>query len=351
MIGLAGNIGVYSSAPLWGKVVDAYGPRIPLASAFVLLFSGYFGIRSIYLRQPVVGQASDATVRALIACNFLTGVGGNAGLNGAGNPVVKSFPDHRRATVTGLVMAGFGLSAFIYSSMARVFFPGDTSSFLLTLAIGTASPMIAGYFMIRIVPLPLAPSGTEEGALIRRVDTQDSSDSTPLLSEEVEPPQPSTDRRPSDSSHEMTGWNLTKNINFWTLFALFSILSGTGIMYINNVGTMSQILYAKSANPYRDVEAAKWQSAQVSTISVVSFLGRVCMGLSPIFFFAAARKTLKYLAFRCIFRLPEEPLGLAKIILSRYCDFFDARVADQRYDCRHGRASMDSKRIAGVRLR
>ncbi|KAL0958698.1 hypothetical protein HGRIS_014030 [Hohenbuehelia grisea] len=176
-------------------------------------------------------------------------------------------------------MAGFGLSAFIYSSMARVFFPGDTSSFLLTLAIGTASPMIAGYFMIRIVPLPLAPSGTEEGALIRRVDTQDSSDSTPLLSEEVEPPQPSTDRRPSDSSHEMTGWNLTKNINFWTLFALFSILSGTGIMYINNVGTMSQILYAKSANPYRDVEAAKWQSAQVSTISVVSFLGRVCMGV------------------------------------------------------------------------
>lgn len=54
----------------------------------------------------------------------------------------------------GLVISGFGLSAFLFSTIAHVIFPGNTSEFLLVLAIGTSLPMILGFFVIRPIPLP-----------------------------------------------------------------------------------------------------------------------------------------------------------------------------------------------------
>lgn len=38
--------------------------------------------------------------------------------------------------------------------MAHVIFPGDTSSLLLLLSLGTSLPMIVGFFLIRPIPLP-----------------------------------------------------------------------------------------------------------------------------------------------------------------------------------------------------
>ena len=60
----------------------------------------------------------------------------------------------QRATTTGLVLSGFGLSAFYFSALAHLLFPGDTSSFLLLLAVGTSFPMILGFFLVRPIPLP-----------------------------------------------------------------------------------------------------------------------------------------------------------------------------------------------------
>ena len=56
--------------------------------------------------------------------------------------------------MTGLVISGFGLSAFFFSSMAHIFFPGDVAGLLLLLALGTSLPMIGGYFVVRPIPLP-----------------------------------------------------------------------------------------------------------------------------------------------------------------------------------------------------
>ena len=49
----------------------------------------------------------------------------------------------QRATVVGLVISGFGLSAFLFSTIAHVIFPGDTSEFLLVLAVGTEAGKIS----------------------------------------------------------------------------------------------------------------------------------------------------------------------------------------------------------------
>lgn len=50
-------------------------------------------------------------------------------------------------------MAGFGLSAFFFSSISHILFPGNTSDFLLVLSLGTAIPMILGFFFVRPIPL------------------------------------------------------------------------------------------------------------------------------------------------------------------------------------------------------
>lgn len=64
---------------------------------------------------------------------------------------------------------------------------------------------------------------------------------------------------------------LKKNIKFQTNIKLF-------LTDMNNVGSMSQFLYAHDNSNYDDVEAARWQAAQVSTISVMNCLGRIFLG-------------------------------------------------------------------------
>ena len=49
---------------------------------------------------------------------------------------------------------------------------------------------------------------------------------------------------------------------------------------INNVGSMSQCLYAYNNPNYDDVVGSGWQTAQVSTISIMNFLGRIFIGIN-----------------------------------------------------------------------
>ena len=55
-------------------------------------------------------------------------------------------------------------------------------------------------------------------------------------------------------------------------------LSDRKIIDMNNVGTISQILYAHQNSEYDKVKASGWQAAQVSLLSLMSFLGRLSIG-------------------------------------------------------------------------
>lgn len=48
--------------------------------------------------------------------------------------------------------AAFGLSAFFFSTLAHTVFPGNTSGFLLVMAVGTSVPMLIGLATVKIVP-------------------------------------------------------------------------------------------------------------------------------------------------------------------------------------------------------
>ncbi|KAG6852616.1 hypothetical protein C0991_010465, partial [Blastosporella zonata] len=174
--------GGYGSGPLFGRTVDLYGPRILLASAFVLLLAGYSVLGYIFdSGLPAASKTiSTLTFCFLILCRIMTGAGGNAGLTSAVNATSKTFPDRARGAATGIVISGFGLSAFLFSTIARNRFAGNTSSFLRLLSLGTAIPMIVGFFFIR--PIPLPPLETpEEGRRSLMTAEEEAGEESPLL--------------------------------------------------------------------------------------------------------------------------------------------------------------------------
>jgi hypothetical protein len=159
------------SGPVLGRIVDTKGPRPLLIAAFIFLLSGYTGIRGIF--DAGLGKEEELSrlrFVLIVMCSFLSGVGGHAGMASAMNTTAKNFPDKlvspttpdtsvyltlvQRAITVGLVMSGFGLSAFFFSSISHMLFPGNTSDFLLILGLGTAIPMIFGFFFVRVIPLP-----------------------------------------------------------------------------------------------------------------------------------------------------------------------------------------------------
>jgi MFS family permease len=85
-------VGVYSSSPVWGRVVDSKGTRIPLIGASACLLIGYLGIKHMY-DDGAGDTVSFLHLVILIFCTFMTGVAGSAGLASAMNTTAKSFPD------------------------------------------------------------------------------------------------------------------------------------------------------------------------------------------------------------------------------------------------------------------
>ena len=49
-------------------------------------------------------------------------------------------------------MSGYGLSAFLFSTISHIFFAGSASPLLLLLSLGSSFPMIVGFFFVRPVP-------------------------------------------------------------------------------------------------------------------------------------------------------------------------------------------------------
>ncbi|KAJ8521829.1 hypothetical protein ONZ45_g1532 [Pleurotus djamor] len=166
--------------------------------------------------------------------------------------------------------------------------------------------MILGFFWVRPIPLPPSDSHTLDcpngnGASAALFQCEDASQTHLLSGHSVDCDESDqsvyeggdvlemSSRRPRDgigSTKEVYveqpniyGLRLCKTPEFWLLSSMFAMLCGTGLMYINNVGVMTQALYVHGLSVYDDKDAQKWQAVQVSTISVTSFAGRIIIGL------------------------------------------------------------------------
>ncbi|CAK9784994.1 unnamed protein product [Cutaneotrichosporon oleaginosum] len=330
LVGLGGNLGVYLTGPIFGRIIDLYGPRGPLACAAALNFVGYQGARAFYRGTLPIGDEdgpSTLGVTALAMALFFTGTAGSAGLGSAMNTVARSFPDKTRASATGAVLAGFGLSAFVFSALGHALFHGEAGGLLLVLSWGTMLPDLVGAFLVRPYPpheddsdfsdedddllahqagllepgQDLAPSRSRERSPdVEMADEATAHDpllprtpsriGTPLAGEAETPMRtPRTPRTPGSRKRRSSTASLPpteihigppglfKETDFLLLFSILAILCGVGLEWINNVGAVTLAL-ARKGWDYDPHKVAAMQASQVATISVFNCAGRILGG-------------------------------------------------------------------------
>ena len=289
-----------------------------------MCFVGYATVHAFYtgsipLRASPAEQVSHFGLFLLSFAMFLTGFGGSGGLCASINAVAKSFSDATRATMTGAVLAGFGLSAFTFSTAGHLLYGGDAGGLLLLLACGTGLPMVIGSFLIRpILPASLEQGyeriGEEEAMLVDETqphrgipgaDLERVRSSSVELSRSMSPQQrgrhhvhfagadPSSDVRSakkhvrSSSQGSVSPLHLScsprdllVSTDFWLIFAVLALLCGTGLMYINNAGTVALALARNGKLVYDKKMVSGWQAKQVGTVSIWNCAGRIIGGES-----------------------------------------------------------------------
>ncbi|MCJ1251376.1 hypothetical protein MMC30_008609 [Trapelia coarctata] len=324
LIGVAGNLGMYASGIPVGLLVDAKGPKPGVLGGSVMLGIGYFALYWAYNGGP-----ESVAMPWLCLASFLTGAGGCAAFAGSIKTSALNWPSHR-GTATAFPLAAFGLSAFFFSSISTVAFPNNTSSFLLMLAIGTFCMIFLSAFFLIVVPhsqsysrissddlrrqphsnplhrrkssesrrLPAEPGmpstniknssphppsihkDTSYPHEIPNVDTDETSSlmskSTVSLHDEVEDCGAKVGKAAHDQHRlDIRGLALLPRPEFWQLFALLGLLTGIGLMTINNIGNDAQALWSRHDPKSSPDWIQRRQLMHVSILSVMSFVGRL----------------------------------------------------------------------------
>lgn len=232
----------------------------------LLVLIGYGGQSILYSHSYPTRSAFPPA-----AFNLLTGIGNGGAFTAAMNAQAKSWSGPQRGSAVAVVLAGFGLSAFMYSTLSHEFFPGNTTDYLRLMAGGSAGSFLLGVMLIRIImPAQLAAaldqSDAERGRAAdatkpknRRRSSSDLGARAYLLSEDEDEEDDLgsniEERRrlmgsgsngkavDDDGSLEVTGWVLLRQLDFWLLFSIMCLISGAGLLLINNVGTMTRTLW------------------------------------------------------------------------------------------------------------
>ncbi|KEY81583.1 MFS transporter [Aspergillus fumigatus] len=322
LIGAAGNLGMYASGIPLGLLTDARGPRLTTILGAITLGVGYYPIYQAYVH----GEGSLG-VTMLSFFSFLTGFGSCSSFSASIKTAASNFPDHR-GTATAFPLAAFGLSAFFWSTVSAVIFKDDTGKFLLLLALGTFFLNLVAIPFLRVLPprgpyQPLSHMGDTivESRPLRttrstelRSSYQEEFDEAGTQSSSIFESQPHAHARSpshaSDSRHhhvnsldsdetsslvskptsrlsrdaldgfradedlphvtlnsphpDVRGLAMLPKVEFWQLFLTMALLSGIGLMTINNIG--NSFIHQR-------------QVMHVSILSFGNFIGRLLSGI------------------------------------------------------------------------
>jgi hypothetical protein len=193
LIGLSANLGMYTMGVPIGMFVDNRGPRPAVLLGAILLAVGYYPFHHTY-------DVGAGSLPLLCFFSYLSGFGGCMAFAASVKVSALNWP-HHRGTATAFPLAAFGLSAFFFSLLGSVFFPGDPSDFLLLLSCGTSLMTLSGFFFLKIYPqtsyqsVPTSDRDARPESRISRLSMESSNE--PGMSDDPNYVNPST---PSPSS-------------------------------------------------------------------------------------------------------------------------------------------------------
>jgi hypothetical protein len=256
-------MGMYAMGIPLGMVVDHRGPHLNIALGAFVVAGGYY-----FLREAYLDGAGSIGITWLCMFSFLTGAGGCGAFQASIKTAAMNWPLHR-GTATAFPLAAFGLSALFFTGISAVFVPNSTSGYLMALAIGTFCLMFFPVFFIYVphedeyhrlaTHEPLRPR-RDSNALLQPANWRGKPDRSPtrvldsarasrtnladeeasLLSIESIPGDIDEETSMKSSHHsqrdDITGFRMLRTSEFYLLFMLLGLLTGIGLMTINNIG-------------------------------------------------------------------------------------------------------------------
>lgn len=276
---------MYSLGVPVGVLIDRRGPRPFVLFGAALLAAGYFSLHQAY-------DSASGSVATLCFFSYLSGLGSCMAFAAAVKTSALNWPRHR-GTATAFPVAAFGLSAFFFSSVGSLFFPGNPSAFLKLLSWGTFGLTFFGFFFLRVSPHRVleASSRPVDEPYIHRIPSSEADAASPrhharlapepgrstlnvldqprsatvsetsldpgptvtLVAGNAREPQANIDEasslmpNPSAASEnvvvsnvdidwsrriDLRGLRLLRAQSFWLLFSIMAILAGAGLMTI-----------------------------------------------------------------------------------------------------------------------
>lgn len=329
LIGTIGNLGMYGAGIFVGLLVDTKGPRPGVLLGGLLLGTGNLILHRAYESGP-----GSVTLPWLCFAYFLSGIGGASAFYGSIKTTALNWPNHR-GTATAFPIAGFGLGALFFTTISWLAFPGNTSNYLLLSAAGTFGMCYCSVFFLRIVSKdekhdsnPLRRGQSKDGYETDRVsaelgtppgspkDTsfhqgrsvetlQDADETSSLISRaSSSTPGDIADRHgdakgatDDDPQIDIRNLAMLPHLQFWQLWLSLGLLTGIGLMTINNIGNDARALWSHYDDSVSPAFIREKQLMHVSILSFMSFLGRLTSGIGS----DVIVKKLHASRFWCIF--------------------------------------------------
>ncbi|KAL4820144.1 major facilitator superfamily domain-containing protein [Aspergillus spinulosporus] len=338
LIGAAGNLGMYACGVPMGLLTDNRGPRLTTLIGAVALGLGYFPLHLAYN-----GGQGSMGVFFLSFFSFLTGFGSCSAFGASIKTAATNFPEHRgTATAFPLAAFGLSaffwstMSAVLFHgdtgrfllmlALGTSLINFSSTPFMRLLAPASAAPYISVSRPRSVESRPLrrpkstelqshfgdsgeagmhtsttifsqsavhsrshstashsqpngnGPDFDELSSLVSKTPSRTSQESFYERNAE-EDDDGLSDFTPDSHQPDIRGLAMLRKIEFWQLFLTMALLSGIGLMTINNIGNSAKSLWEH----YDDSASPKFiQERQVMHVSILSFgnfAGRLSSGI------------------------------------------------------------------------
>ena len=209
---------------IFGKVQDIKGPRIVVTIGSILMGLGII-LSGIFTTPKML----------ILTMGTIAGAGVGMMTVASSPPVVKWFPKSKKGLVTGIVVAGAGLSSILYSPIA--------SHFIQTVGLNKTFIILGS---IALVVPTLIAQGLSNPPKAYKNETMESS---------------------RNESVDYTWQEMLKSLDFYKLWIILGFASSAGLMIIGHISTIADI-------------QTGWQAGFILVIilSIFNTLGRLVGG-------------------------------------------------------------------------
>jgi MFS family permease len=233
---VCGNAALFLSGPLFGMLTDKYQDQLHLflcfggiciclgycliAATFAKLLSSHFLLLSFY--YLLIGLGSGSCYHISLGTNY------------------RNWPASWRSVAVGMSVSLFGLSAFVFSLISRIFVSNNVlkvDQFLYCMGLGCLVLNFISIFIFQKADIDVCNGDSDS-------EDEHMPENLRLLPEEDSFSELEHDSLPNNETENSINLNTVSCFSssnaYIIAFAMFSV-AGSGVMYINNVGAICMI--------------------------------------------------------------------------------------------------------------